>query len=218
VAAERPSPVDRLVARGGVRREVAATTGRPAGVVVGPPAATAAGRASLARGVTDELPASNLDMAVFQRAQNRGGGKSGGGVTRKVFKSVFVAILILCSGLVAMASFDPGMRDKMIAWADKAKTWTASTIHSIRTAAPVAQPDRMSPGGELARANGAPSSLEESKLRMWELWKAGVEAEKRGDFTAAVRSWEQIKGLKVPAEELPLGFDGRLATAKKRVK
>ena len=216
----RPSPVDRLVARGGVRREVAApTNGNGQGARV--PAA-AAERATLNRGVADALPASNLDMAVFQRPRSGGVG----GVTRKVFKSLFVAVLILCSGLVAMASFDPGMRDRLIGWTVKGKTWAASAVDSIRNAKPIAQPDGATTAGELARADdgsaaaaaGSPQTPEQAKLRMWELWRAGVDAEKRGDFTAAVKAWSGITELKVPQEELPLGFEARLATAKKRVK
>ena len=58
----------------------------------------------------------------------------------------------------------------------------------------------------------------QAKAKAWELWKIGVEAEERGDFSGAVKSWEQIKTLSVKEDDLPLGLDGRIAAAKKRVK
>jgi len=59
---------------------------------------------------------------------------------------------------------------------------------------------------------------EQAKVRVWELWRVGVEAERKGEFTAAVKAWEQIKGLKVAEDDLPLGLDARIAAAKKRMK
>ena len=70
-------------------------------------------------------------------------------------------------------------------------------------------------GGGGGAPVGAP---DQAKLRMWELWRVGVDAERKNDFGAAVKAWEQIKALKMPADELPLGFDARLATAKKRAR
>ena len=126
--AEAASPVDRVVARGGVRREVAPVAGRDAVArEVAPPCT---GRASLSPAATEELPANNLDMAVFHRPRDRS--SRGRGVARKVFKSVFVAVLILCSGVVAMASFDPGMREKLITWGGRGKTWAATSPSARR--------------------------------------------------------------------------------------
>jgi hypothetical protein len=228
--ASAPStPVDRLVARGGVRREVPPTAVRE--TAAAPTAGT--GRASLSRAATEELPANNLDMAVFHRPRPRDG--SGGGVTRRILKGVFVAVLILCSGVVVMASFDPGMREKLITWGEKSKAWAVTAFDRLRNAPTRPTPtDRTAPGGggELARAAGdvsvgpptaavaaaQPGSPDQAKLRMWELWRVGVEAERKNDFGAAVKAWEQIKSLKVPDDELPLGFDARLATAKKRAR
>ncbi len=59
---------------------------------------------------------------------------------------------------------------------------------------------------------------EKAKARAWELWKVGVEEERRGEFAAAVKTWEKIKSLSVPEEDLPLSLDARIATAKKRAK
>jgi hypothetical protein len=177
-------------------------------------------------------------MAVFHRPRPRDG--SGGGVTRKILKGVFVAVLMLCSGVVVMASFDAGMRERLITWGERSKTWAATALDRLRNAPTRPTPnDRTAPGGgggELARAAdpsagggdvqvGPPvagaaqaGSPDQAKLRMWELWRVGVEAERKNDFGAAVKAWEQIKGLKVPDDELPLGFDARLATAKKRAR
>jgi hypothetical protein len=204
---ERGAAVDRLVARGGVRREVA-------------PAVAEGTTASASRSpaVGRELPASDLDMAVFQRGPRRGVGQVAGSATRKVLKSVFVAVLMLCSGVVAMASFDPGMRDKLVVWADKGKAWAMTAINKVRNGSPAA-PAQANLGEPAADAARAPVvSPEQAKVRVWELWRAGVEAERKGEFTAAVRAWEQIKGLKVAEEDLPLGLDARIAAAKKRMK
>lgn len=222
-AADRAA-VDRLVARGGVRREVApAEMARPA-----VPAGTMAS-ASRSPAVSRELPASDLDMAVFQRARTRGVGQVAGSATRKVLKSAFVAVLMLCSGVVAMASFDPGMRDKLSGWVDKGKTWATAAIDKVRNGSPApAQANLGESTAEAARTpvpqqpqqqqQHPPVSPEQAKVRVWELWRVGVEAERKGEFTAAVKAWEQIKGLKVAEEDLPLGLDARIAAAKKRMK
>lgn len=208
-------PVDRLVARGGVRREVAPVmeqaTARPAS----PAVATAS--ASRSPAVSRELPASDLDMAVFQRAQKRGVGQVAGSATRKVLKTLFVAVLMLCSGVVAMASFDPGMREKLIVWVDKGKGWATQAINTVRNSKPAEQVNAGGPAAEAA-PQAQPASPEQAKQRVWELWKVGVEAERKGEFTAAVKAWEQIKGIKVAEEDVPLGLDARIAAAKKRMK
>jgi len=216
------SSVDRLVARGGVRREVAAA---PATQTARPAVAVATASAARSPAVGRELPASDLDMAVFQRSQKRGVGQVAGSATRKVLKSVFVAVLMLCSGVVAMASFDPGMRDKLGVWMDKGKTWATTAINKVRNGSPTPEQANVGEaprGSEAATAapvpQGPPVSPEQAKLRVWELWRVGVEAERKGEFTAAVKAWEQIKGLKVAEDDLPLGLDARIAAAKKRMK
>jgi hypothetical protein len=216
-AAVDRSAVDRLVSRGGVRREVA-----PA--VAAGTTASAAGSPAVSR----ELPASDLDMAVFQRAQKRGAGQVAGSVTRKVLKSAFVAVLMLCSGVVAMASFDPGMRDKLSGWVDKGKTWATAAIDKVRNGSPAPAQANVGEPADAARTPAQqqpqqppqqqPVSPEQAKMRVWELWRVGVEAERKGEFTAAVKAWDQIKGLKVAEEDLPLGLDARIAAAKKRMK
>jgi hypothetical protein len=212
---ERPaSPVDRLVARGGVRREVAPVTEQ----AVARPASPVAGTASASRSpaVSRELPPSDLDMAVFQRSQKRGVGQVATSATRKVLKTLFVAVLMLCSGVVAMASFDPGMREKLIVWVDKGKGWATQAMNAVRNAKPAEQADAGGAPGAVSQQQ--PASPEQAKQRVWELWKVGVEAERKGEFTAAVKAWEQIKGIKVAEEDVPLGLDARIAAAKKRMK
>jgi hypothetical protein len=216
-----------------VRREVAPVTAEPAARPAASVAGTATATASLSPGANRGMPASDLDMAVFQRSQKRGVGQVAGSATRKVLKSLFVAVLMLCSGVVAMASFDPGMRDKLIVWMDKGKGWATNAINTVRTAKPPAQanpgggtevargPETQTPAGTSAPAAVAaqpPATPEQAKLRVWELWRVGVEAERKGEFTAAVKAWEQIKGLKVAEEDLPLGLDARITAAKKRMK
>jgi hypothetical protein len=123
---------------------------------------------------------------------------------------------MLCSGVVAMASFDPGMREKLIVWVDKGKGWATQAMNSVRNSKPAEQADAGGAPGAVSQQQ--PASPEQAKQRVWELWKVGVEAERKGEFTAAVKAWEQIKGIKVAEEDVPLGLDARIAAAKKRMK
>lgn len=230
----RTSPVERLASRGGVRREVPPHYPPPAGLVgtaasaaVGTPsparsqAATAQSRVASAPAQAqvrvprqqlaslneiEALPeAHGLEMAVFQRTPARGGA---GRIVGKVFKSVFVALLLSSAGVVAMCSFDDGFRKKVVDIGQRGWGW----VNSIRGTTPQAA----KPQGDADMAQVPPGG--QAKAQAWELWKIGVEAEQRGDFSGAVKSWEKIKTLSVKEEDLPLGLDGRIAAAKKRVK
>jgi hypothetical protein len=61
-------------------------------------------------------------------------------------------------------------------------------------------------------------SVEQARLKVWEHWRAGQTAQARGDHAGAVRAWEAIKALPVPAEDLPEGLDVQIAEAKRRAK
>jgi hypothetical protein len=78
----------------------------------------------------------------------------------------------------------------------------------------VSQPKSSSPSVEIQ----APLPADQAKARAWELWKVGVDAEEHGDFAGAVKNWQAIKTLSVPEDDLPLGLDGRIEAAKKRVR
>jgi hypothetical protein len=154
----------------------------------------------------EALPeAHGLEMAVFQRTPARGGA---GRIVGKIFKSVFVALLLSSAGVVSMCSFDEGFRKKVIDIGQRGWGW----VNSVRGTTPQAA----IPQGDLDMSQVPPGG--QAKAKAWELWKIGVEAEERGDFSGAVKSWEKIKTLSVKEEDLPLGLDGRIAAAKKRVK
>jgi hypothetical protein len=204
VHAPRPSPADRLASRGPVRRELP----RPYPPRVEPsaegvrPRPAARAPAALAIDETESPAAHPLEMAVFHRTPPRSGS---GRFIGKAIKSLFVAILLSAAGVVLMCSFDDGFRKKVLDIGQQVKT----RLTSARSV------DQTVPGVEVE-----PERLpaEQAKARAWELWKVGVDAEEHGDFAGAVKSWQQIKRLKVPEEELPLGLDGRIEAAKKRVK
>ncbi|MDB5320727.1 MAG: hypothetical protein JWN40_2358 [Phycisphaerales bacterium] len=209
VPLSRPSPVDRLASRGGVRREVPPQYPPPASPAQSAPSRTASAQARAPREMTslhdiESLPTHGLEMAVFQRTPARGGG---GRIAGKIFKSIFVAVLLSSAGVVAMCSFDDGFRKKVVDIGQRGWAW-ANTIRG--TTPQVPQPR--------AEAETVRLPADQAKARAWELWKNGVEAEQRGDFSVAVKSWEKIKTLSVPEEDLPLGLDGRITAAKKRVK
>jgi len=239
----RPSPVDRLASRGGVRREVPTPYPPPAGLVGTAGAAAAAGASSAVRSPTttttaqsraasvqaqaqpraprqpqrqppqqlaslneiEALPAHGLEMAVFQRTPARSGA---GRIVAKIFKSVFVAVLLSSAGVVAMCSFDEGFRKKVVDIGQRGWGW----VNSVRGATP---PQAAKPQADVDVAQ-APGG--QAKAKAWELWRIGVAAEERGDFSGAVKSWEKIKTLSVKEDDLPLGLDGRIAAAKKRIK
>jgi hypothetical protein len=206
------SPVDRLAARGGVRREVAPQYPPPQQVQPQPRAeiASMAPAASRAQGAMamdgiEGLPAHGLEMAVFQRSNGTYGGRGGGGMIAKILKVIFVAVLLSAAGVVAMCSFDEGFRKKVIDIGQQLKSRVSTANGNVPTsAAPEVETERL--------------PAEKAKARAWELWKVGVEEERRGEFAAAVKTWEKIKALSVPEDDLPLSLDARIATAKKRAK
>jgi hypothetical protein len=205
-----PSPVDRLVARGGVRRELPpqyppSMTHGEMGAGTLPPRPQ---RGLLAEAAED-LPSSGLELAVFQRHGRPEAYRfGGGGVVLKVSKVLLVALLLSSAVLVAWCSFDDQFRGRMIGVVHDLKAW----VKGEKTSSSSAKPSSALPvtSDELAQ--------EAIKEKAWELWKVGDEAEKRGDFAGAVRSFEAIKALNAPENLLPLTLDARLAAAKKKVK
>jgi hypothetical protein len=205
----RASSVDRLAARGGVRREVPPQyPPQPQQAQPEIASLSAAPRAESAMPLNgiEGLPAHGLEMAVFQRSSGGYAGRGGGGIIAKVLKVVFVAVLLSSAGVVAMCSFDEGFRKKVIDIGQQLKARVSAANGSAPAAA---QPAEVEPGQLTA---------EKAKARAWELWKLGVEQERQGSFAAAVKSWEKIRTLSVPEEDLPLSLNERIAAAKKRVK
>jgi hypothetical protein len=211
----------------------------------------------------EELPHhASLEMAVFQRPQHTGAPKRQGGLLRKIFKSLFVALILGSLGLGAMCSFDETLRQRCIGFAKRnyntVKTWFGGVNPNANgdtpakpmpvsrqdprmDAPPVLQssarrspalPDRTS----IPAATSSPAqistvivtppitadppkpTIEQYKMRVWELWKAGVAAEEKHDYAAAVKSWETIKTLPVTEDDLPLNLDARIAAAKRLAK
>jgi hypothetical protein len=202
-----PSPVERLVARGGVRRELppqyppSVAYGEP-GVGTLPPRPQ---RGLLAEGAED-LPAGGLELAVFQRhGRPESYRLGGGGILLKTSKVLLVALLLSSAGLVALCSFDDQFQRRALSVVHNVKSWFKGE-HSA------GKPSIVLP------INADDAGQEAVKEKAWELWKIGDEAEKRGDFAGAVRSWESIKALNAPEDVLPLTLDARLAAAKKKVK
>jgi hypothetical protein len=116
------SPVDRLAARGGVRREVP-----DIGAGALPPPQRRGHLTDTAQPLpptSDEnlnpTHAAGIEMAVFQipRGQNYRRGSFAG----KLFKVLFVSILILSVGLGLMCYFDAGARGKVMKYYEQAKT------------------------------------------------------------------------------------------------
>jgi hypothetical protein len=205
-AASRPAvasaPVERLASRGGVRREV------PPNYPPRRPAPTGNGSARpspqagpLVLGEIDAAPDHPLEMAVFQRSRARA---KSGGIVGKVFKTIFVAVLLSAAGVVLMCSFDEGFRKKVVDIGNQVKVRITS---AGQTKSPAPAPE-----------NEVALPAEQAKARAWELWKMGVDAEEHGDFAGAVKNWQKIKTLNVPEDDLPLGLDGRIESAKKRIK
>jgi hypothetical protein len=201
-AGSRPAPVERLASRGGVRREVPpAYPPRRAA-----PAGNSAARPSpqggpLVLGEIDAAPDHPLEMAVFQRSRARA---KSGGIVGKVFKSIFVAVLLSAAGVVLMCSFDEGFRKKVIDIGNQVKVRLTA---AGQTRAPAPAPE-----------NDAALPADKAKARAWELWKVGVDAEEHGDFAGAVKNWQKIKTLNVPEDDLPLGLEGRIEAARKRIR
>jgi hypothetical protein len=140
-------------------------------------------------------------MAVFQRSRARA---KSGGIVGKVFKSIFVAVLLSAAGVVLMCSFDEGFRKKVIDIGNQVKVRLTA---AGQTRAPAPAPE-----------NDAALPADKAKARAWELWKVGVDAEEHGDFAGAVKNWQKIKTLNVPEDDLPLGLEGRIEAARKRIR
>jgi len=201
-SARSSAAVERVASRGGVRREVPpAYPPRRQSAAESAPARTVQRAAPMVMGEIDSAPDHPLEMAVFQRHRARSGS---GRIVGKVFKSIFVALLLSAAGVVLMCSFDDGFRKKVVEIGNQVK---------VRLTA-VSQPKSSSPSMEIQ----APLPAEQAKARAWELWKVGVDAEEHGDFAGAVKNWQAIKTLSVPEDDLPLGLDGRIEAAKKRVR
>jgi len=203
-----PSPVERLVARGGVRRELPPQYPPPmthgeVGVGTLP---LRPQRGLLAEGAED-LPSSGLELAVFQRhGRPESYRLGGGGIVLRIFKVFLVALLLSSAVLVAWCSFDPQFRGRVIDVSRNFLAWVKGENLSVK------------PASSVLPVNADDAGQEAVKEKAWALWKVGDEAEKRGDFAGAVRSFEAIKALNAPEELLPLTLDARLAAAKKKVK
>jgi hypothetical protein len=235
----QPSPVDRLVSRGGVRRELpphAQETG-----VGGLPPAPRPQRGGLTEGV-EELPPSALEMAVFQmppRHAEVGTAPMMRRASRKVLKSLGVAVLLLAAGLVAMCTFDESFRKRVVQYGQKGWAWVQRSVGAQpppgfqvdpsgddaaaptngQSRPPGADGSNADPSASTKDRGGAPLVASEwTKRKINELWKAGNEADRRGDFVGAVRSWEAMKALPAAEDDLPIGVDARIAAAKKRIK
>jgi hypothetical protein len=245
-----PSPVDRLVSRGGVRREL------PAQSFDAPPGALPARpqRGLLNENEVEDLPHAGLEMAVFQRPKHPQAPRPARGLVGKIFKSLFVAVILAGLGVAAMCTLDEGFRLRCKGFAvrhfEQARSWINGgdgSNHSLPTpqghsradAQPVVQ-QRVQRPVEIPRASETPlerptrvvtppspshasavpaqPTLEQSKMRVWELWKAGVNAEKENDFAGAVKSWEAIKALPVTEDDLPMNLDARISAAKRHLR
>ncbi len=246
---QTPSPVDRLVSRGGVRREL------PPQPLEAHPGAlpTRPQRGLLNDNEVEELPHTGLEMAVFHRPQHPHSPQRQRGIFRKIFKSIFVAVLLVALGVGAMCTFDEVFRMRCKGFAkrnfDRAKAWINGTDPNVKPAPasygtpdndaqPAYQPrikpamdapphEEKSPAPRQKPAPVPPPSListpaqptiEQSKMQVWDLWKAGVAAEDHKDFAGAVKSWEAIKALPVSEDDLPMNLDARIAAAKRRMK
>jgi len=251
------SPVDRLVARGGVRREVASQTYEaPAGTL--PPRPD---RGQLIEGIEDLPPTgpAGPEMAVFHMPQ-RPGTKPRSGVMGKIFKSIFVAVVLSGLGVGAMCTLDETFRHKCVNFGrqslERVKSFFGgatsaknppgfqvdqSSDTEMPTPPAVASdtdqvPARMQPATVGARSRDISASatstitvgpsdavpgqptIEQTKMRVWDLWKAGLAAEQHNDLAGALKSWEAIKALPVTEGDLPITLDAKIADAKKRLK
>src|SRR5437660_11505763 len=103
-----------------------------------------------------------LEMAVFQRSGGTYGGRRSG-LTVRVLKGLFVAVLLSTAGVVAMCSFDEGFRRKVIDIGQQLKARVSAAGGGA--AAPIVQPAEVEPGQ---------LSAEKAKVRGWELWTVGV--------------------------------------------
>ncbi len=245
---QAPSQIDRLVAKGGVRRDL------PTPPLETPPGAlpTRPQRGLLNDNEVEELPHTGLEMAVFHRPQHPHSPQRQRGIFRKIFKSVFVALVLVALGVGAMCTFDEVFRMRCKGFAkrnfDRAKAWINGTDPNIKPvpssyndpdAQPVYQPRikpaiNTPPREDTATtprqtrpapvplpsliSTPAQPTIEQSRQKVWELFNAGIAAEKTKDYAAAVKAWEEIKTLPVTEDDLPLNLDARIAAAKRAMK
>jgi hypothetical protein len=147
--------VDRLVSRGGVRREIPTpqtTSHRDPAIGHLPPRPQ---RGLLGEGA-EELPPTGLEMAVFQmphRFDTHGKTSGGGGrrVVGKLMKVLLVALLLGAAGVVAICSFDPSARRKAIDLCNGA-------VAKLKSAFGGSDAPKAPPGFQLDRPEPAPGA------------------------------------------------------------
>jgi len=86
----------------------------------------------------EELPHSGLDMAVFHRPQHPHSPQRKRGIVRKIFKSLFVALVLVALGVGAMCTFDEVFRMRCKGFAkrnfERAKAWINGTDPNVKPA------------------------------------------------------------------------------------
>lgn len=195
--------VDRLVARGGVRREL------PANDVGSLPAEPS--RGVLAESSAD-LP-HGLEMAVFQiprsdRAPSRG-------LFGKFVKTLGIALLLGAGGTAAMVYFDPDGTGQKI---KQGWHWVRAQVTPASTpSTPTATDPRLATTPQTPAASNGAETLQ-LRIKAMDLVKAGREAQRRGDFGEAVKLWEQAKALGVGEDYLPLNLEASIRDARDQMK
>jgi hypothetical protein len=117
------SAVDRLVARGGVRREVTHPYDAPAiGTLP-----TRQERGFTNDATMEHLPASGPELAVFQMPPRPGEKRRRGSVVGRIVKTLFVALVLMALGVGVLCTFDEGIRHRCLGLArrgmDSVKTF-----------------------------------------------------------------------------------------------
>lgn len=234
------SPVDDLIGRGGVRREVPPPIEGPDGNGGGPgrngqrrlrpngarngqsgnraPGLIADGDAELS--VHSSHGNAGLEMAVFQgpyREDRTIGtpsdpGGRGSGFFRKLFKSLFVAVLLAGVGVGAMCWLDPVIGQRVMDYGKKLLRDVGVKIDGAAGA------NLGTPSAPQRATAVSTAALEQARVRMWDLWKAGREAESHNDYALAVQKLEEIKKLPVDESDWPLGLESRISILKKGLK
>jgi len=99
-----------------------------------PPRPQVMARGGLLSDANEDLSApSQIEMSVFQMPYN-GRQAKGGGVISKLFKVLFIAILLGGIGLGAMCYFDESVRNKTVGYWEQFKTWVLSLTKNSRPA------------------------------------------------------------------------------------
>ncbi|HSI35460.1 MAG TPA: hypothetical protein VK986_17900 [Tepidisphaeraceae bacterium] len=171
-----------------------------------------------------------LEMAVFQMPY---GGRARGSVLGRLFKVLVVAVLIAGMGLGAMCYFDEGIRNKTVAYWEQFYAWAKSLTQNDRkpaTATPpaparadedVADVEVKAPAPRSAvkpapAAKVDPAAEESPTQRAYRLFEQASGLERRGDYAKAADVYEQIKGLNLPPQDVPIGVDARLGIARRK--